>query len=370
VTLVLEAEAVEAAGVTPEESVKVWFESGLGRWPMLRKRLRRADSSAEYVGTASARLRDGRFHLHLLLFTSLPVASLKETLHVEGLDVYVKSPRPNESADDFAARRSAYAFDNAARSESYRFMASRGDGLGYHSAEAKRRRMEALADSQTDGRRERGASASVGTNGRAGHPAEHSDRTPEKNRAAEAVEEAAESSDRAPPVGCNGAVVRSEGAYMQVVKRALSRRCVRGREMYRRERDVHVTGHGRARLLSVGVVKRKGEALVLTVHVRGESRTRDVSWQAVQYAEPPILRTVTPSPFQPPKPMSNESTESEKPAEESEGKSPAERFAEAARYSTVTVEKPDGTLVRTKKDHKTGEVTETVIPEEDRPDWM
>ena len=66
------------------------------------------------MGTLSARPSDGTYHLHIVLVTELHTADVREAFHVAGLDAYIQSPRPNESAEGFAARKAAYAFDNAA----------------------------------------------------------------------------------------------------------------------------------------------------------------------------------------------------------------------------------------------------------------
>ena len=64
----------------------------------------------------------------------------------------------------------------------------------------------------------------------------------------------------------------------------------------------------------------------------------------------------------------NSASKNEKASEnanEDEHADAVERFLAAARYSTVTVEQADGTRIRTRKDHETGEVEKTVLPPED-----
>ena len=382
VSLCLDTNAANASDIGTEASVAVWFQH---LWPRLRKRLKRADENAKYIGTASAQLSNGRYHFHLVVFSTLPGNRIRELLHKDpGLDAYVQPPRANESNEQFAARRAAYAWDNAARAaracldrdvRGYRFTAS--TGIGYHSASAKAKRLEAVRTSQDR------TSALVGERGQSeeqqgqrgqseeqNSPSTAPDRPPEaRGSPPEARGSPPESSASTEPnadepktspvkYGRGGRSVRvsSHSKAIDRVRAVLTR--------YVGQR-VRVDGAGLCRLLSVGVQRVEGCRLAATVHPVDAETTTAVPWTTIRCQHPPVIRTVSPQPpTRTPKPMSSANEHNEQ-ANEDEHADAVERFLAAARYSTVTVEQADGTRIRTRKDHETGEVEKTVLPPKD-----
>lgn len=441
VTLCLDADAAAASDLSGEASVSVWFQK---LWPRLRKRLIRADEEAKYLGSASAKLSDGRYHFHLVLFSVLPVWTLRKLFHGDpGLNVYVKSANGDETDERFAVRRSAYAWDNAKRGaeryignserKGYQFVASHG--MGYHSEPAKKRRLEAVKrrtaspsepisepvsesaskpnDDAASGReisrefsREAAREFSREANGEYASGDDSEDDSPdpssvliehngqseehdgqrcqseEQNSPSTAPnhskggqsnprgspnDTASAASGReeptAPPVkyGQHGRSVhvRSRSEAIKRVRSVLSRRM---------GDHVHVDGVGACRLLQIGVQKLEGCDLAATVHPPGSDTTVTVPWPKLRYEHPPMIRkSLLPQPTNH-QDMSSQQRNRDQQKEDrgSEHEEEVERFMSAARYSTVTIEQPDGTQIRTRKDHETGEVEETVIPPEDQ----
>ena len=377
VSLCLDAEAVSASEVGREASVSVWFQH---LWPRLRKRLVRADENVKYIGTASAQLSNGRYHFHLVVFSTLPGYRIRELLHKDpGVDCYVQCPAANESNEEFAARRSAYAWDNAARAaracldrdvRGYRFTASQG--VGYSSASAKARRLKAVrASGASRPNSERNTSALIDEHGQTEKQKSVQGQRDEQNSPLAAPDRPPEARG-SPPESSASTEPNAEEPKASPVKYGRSGRSVRvsdHNEALSRVRavlsgyvgrTVHVWEIGPCRVLSVGVQRVEGCRLAVTVHPVDAETTTAVPWTEVRCTCPPIIRTVSPQPpTQTANPMSK-NEQNEQP--ENEHADAVERFLAAARYSTVTVEQEDGTRIRTRKDHETGEVTETVLP--------
>lgn len=387
VSLCLDADAVTASEVGEEASVAVWFRY---LWPRLRKRLKRADPNATYIGTASAQLSNGRYHFHLVVFTTLPGYRIRELLHRDpGVNCYVQCPGANESNEQFAARRAAYAWDNAARAarsaldsdaRGYRFTASQG--IGYTSASAKEKRLEAFQQSviaAQEGDPQRNASSAL-VEERGQNEVERSQRGHDTRGNSKQWAPDRPPSTRKPPPGSDASPVPDreeptappvkygeDGHPVRVSSHRAAVDRVRVVLMRYVGQSVHVWGRGACRVLSVGVQRVEGCELAITVHPKDTDRTVAVPWTEIRCQHPPIIRTVSPQPpTSTPKPMSNatehNAAEHNEKGNQDEHADDIERFLAAARYSTVTVEQPDGTRVKTRKDHKTGEVTETVLP--------
>jgi len=345
VTVTLKRDPADRAGIDGEESYKVWTGSG-APWTRARRALRRRDGNAVYMGTLSARPSDGRYHLHVLILTRRSVADVEKVFHVAGLDAYVQSPAANESAERFAAKKAAYAFDNAAHGPSARFVASRGHGEGYDSQAAVKRRREAVQ------RKEGRANKSKCHYSRARGLRRNQPRQPGGSRGESEAnaprngtvdgEIAVGSPERAPPVRCDGGVYSDRQRYVRAVRKALLRRVGTA---------VHVNHVGTAELLQVFTGEAAEDGLVeCTVHVHGESKTRSVHWRDVSARETPRLR-ITPTckdTKRSTKPMTDDGSK----ADDSD---PVKRFNNAARYSKVTVEMDDGRRRVTVKDHETGQ---------------
>ena len=406
VTLCLDTDAAAASDLSGEASVSVWFEK---LWPRLRKRLIRADEKAKYLGSASAKLSDGRYHFHVVLFTVLPIWKLRKLFHGDpGLNVYVKSANGDETDEQFATRRAAYAWDNAKRGaekyagnsecKGYQFVASHG--VGYHSAPAKKRRLEAVkrrAASTSKASREASREAAsaddtqdpssvlVAHNGQTGREGERQGQREEQNRMSAAPDHSTDeqSTPRGSPNDTASAASGREEPTAPPVKYGKYGKSMHVRsqsEAMKRVRDVlgrrmgdavHVDGIGSCRLLQIGVQKVEGCRLAATVHPSGSDTTVTVAWPKLRYEHPPMIRkSLLPQPTRH-QDMSSQQRNSEQQDEQqskSRGSEHAEaidRFVSAARYSTVTIEQPDGTQIRTRKDHETGEVEETVIPPKD-----
>jgi len=350
VTLVLDREAADRAGVDGEASYKVLCGTS-GVWTRSRRAIKRRDQDARYLGTLSARPSDGRWHAHVLLLTSCTRHELRKALHVTGADSYISSP-DGESHERFGARKSAYAFDNAATSKSARFISS-GGGVGYDSAEAVQRRREAVSDkSESDSEGDDPAPARC--------PNRNQQREPEKNEPADEpesgayspheAETSAEAAERAPPVRCDGSIFGGIDAYLRAVTGTLTRRVGSA---------VHVEGLGRCKLLKVArEVGRDGteldrlECTVFPLDVRTD-RTTKVRWNQISAVNVPLIYE------------SRTTARNRMPANENESAETdeaVERFFEEARYSKVTTELADGRRRVTVKDHETGEVTERIKP--------
>lgn len=360
VTVTLDTEAVQRAGLDGETTYKVWTGDG-APWTRARRAVKRRDSEAVYLGTLSARPSDGVYHLHIVLVTTLRTADVREAFHVAGLDAYVQSPRPNESAEGFAARKAAYAFDNAAHGPSARFVSSRGKGAGYDSETAVQRRRNAVQSDSPGG--ESGESpdqsapggptpprgALEETNDANGDDQEAKTReTAPKNSPVEG-ESTGERDERAPPVVLDGDAYRQRDAYMQAVRREFSRRVGSA---------VHVVGLGSADLLKVH--DRDGDVRCV-VHPTVGTEAVEVSWTEVRVKNSPVLRQTSgfgSTQTSPGRSMSRQSDDSESSPESD----PVERFNEAAETSRVTVELDDGRRRVTEKNHRTGETRQYTKP--------
>ncbi len=348
VTVTLDAEAVERAGLDGETTYKVWTGDG-APWSRARRALKRRDGGAVYLGTLSARPSDGTYHLHIVLITELHTADVREAFHVAGLDAYIQSPRPNESAEGFAARKAAYAFDNAAHGPSARFVSSRGKGAGYDSEAAVRRRREA-AERSTESP---GGSPARGVLEETNDAGEGDDGSKARDVAtdngAEEAESTGETDERAPPVQLGGDAYRDRDAYMGAVKRGFT-----GRVGTR----VQVVGLGPAKLLKVH--QRDGDVRCV-VHPAVGTEAVEVSWTEITVESAPLLRQ--PRGFDATHNSPSRSMNEQTGAPESTAESdPVERFNEAANTSRVTVELDDGRRRVTEKNHDTGETRQYTKP--------
>ncbi len=360
VTVTLDTEAVERAGLDGEETYKVWTGDG-APWSRARRALKRRDGGAVYLGTLSARPSDGTYHLHIVLVTELHTADVREAFHVAGLDAYIQSPRANESAEGFAARKAAYAFDNAAHGPSARFVSSRGKGAGYDSETAVQRRRNAVQSDSPGG--ESGESPDQSAPGGPTPPRgaleETNDATEGESGDSQGVEDAdnspvegestGERRDRAPPIQLDGQTYRDRGAYMRAVRREFSRRVGSA---------VHVVGLGSADLLKVH--DRDGDVRCV-LHPAVGTEAVEVSWTEITVESAPLLRQ--PRGFDathnsPSRSMNEQTDDTEHTAEND----PVERFNEAANTSRVTVELDDGRRRVTEKNHDTGETRQYTKP--------
>lgn len=349
VTLVLDRDAADRAGIDGEASYQV-LTGQRGVWTRSRRAVRRRDGEAVYVGTLSSRPSDGRWHAHVLLLTSLRRHELRKALHVTGADAYVSTPS-GESHEQFGARKGAYAFDNAAKSTSARFISSRGKGVGYDSAAAVERRKEAVQDANENGEADPSTGArSLRRNQQREADGESGER--EADTTEDPSHEAGESStsgDRAPPVRCRGQTYDTLGAYLRAVKRILAARV--GTRVY-------VSGLGNCTLLKVAH-SRDGDGIACTVaplDVEGDGAAV-VRWREVAATNVPTVRQSMNRPNK--TEMMDAATETGSPTGEDD---PVQRFYDEARYSTVTTELDDGRRLVSVKDHDTGEVREHVKP--------
>jgi len=356
VTLVLDAEAADRAGIDGEESYQVLAGQG-GVWTRTRRAIRRRDGEAQYLGTLSARPSDGRWHAHVLLLTSLTADQLRRALHVTGADAYVSTPE-GEAHEQFGARKGAYAFDNAASSPSARFISSRGEGVGYDSEAAVSRRRNAARQAESDG-------PSDPPNGAPDPGARSLSRNQQRESDGESDQTEGDSDDnspvetdstaatdeRAPPVRCSGEVFGGLEAYMSAVKAKLTSRV---------GTTVYIHGLGNAQLLKVADAADR-DGIDCTVAPEIGDGTVTVAWSEVSARDVPRIRHVLNSPeshAQPMRPDQDSDTEADS--------DPVERFYSEARYSTVTTELPDGRRRVTVKDHRTGEFSEHIKPPRDR----
>ena len=363
VTVTLDAEAAENAGIDGEESYQVWTGQG-APWTRARRAVKRRDGDAVYVGTLSARPSDGRYHLHILLITPLSPSEIREAFHVAGLDAYVQAPKDTETAETFAARKGAYAFDNAAHGPSARFVSSRGHGEGYDSEEAKARRRHAArgekpSDSGPDPDEDsdphaRGHRRDEPRDRERGDPANGPDPAPDDGKDDPGKEG---KRGRAPPIQCRGRRFDTLDAYTDAVKSLLTRRV---------GTFVPLEGGEVARLLAVRTARDEEPGLLrCCAHVEPEAEVRHVPWRAIQASNAPTVSTH--SHTEPTDPMNPPTTDYGNSDYDPSEKGPVERFNEEANTSKVTVEMEDGRRHVTEKNHDTGEVEEYILPPLDRP---
>jgi hypothetical protein len=366
----LDSEAVQRAGIDPEETYHLWTGDG-APWTRARRAMKRRDDGLIYLGTLSAR-SDGTYHLHLLVVTRLSVVTVGECLQVAGLDAYVQDfdRAEADSKERFAVQKAGYAFRNTARSPSSRFVSSRTGGAGYDSSEAKERRREAVDEAVQDeavqdGSAQAGSGDDPAAGRAAGNPGASGARGPKRNQrrdgssdvpesgvdpTSESTPEAdssRETAERAPPVRMEGRVVGTDREYRRVVKRKLMERC---------GGEVHVNGLGRAVLVKVAACEDDPTGLVCTVVPEVGEGTVAVRWRQISARNAPrIRRTRSPAQKSHVTPMSTDETEDE-------GRDPVERFNEVANESTVTFEMEDGRRHEVVKDHRTGQTRERVKP--------
>ena len=300
-----------------------------GPWTRARDRIKYHDDSAVYIGCIAARPSDNMAHVHAVVLTGLSRADLRRIVHQPGLDVHVKTPDDTDSADGFAACMATYLFNDAARSPSARMTASRGVGYDSERAVSRRRKHVQQQSSRAPGSREEptetGSGDGVDT---ADDPA---DQVPNKPSDAD---ESGERRDRAPPVSCSGTVCADEEEYEDAVRRAL---------MARLGTTVPVKGKGNCNLLAVHGLKR------VWVRPTGADSAETVEWREIRVENKPIVLHLR---------RGQPSTNAESAMQEREQQTdadPVKRFNEAARYSRVSEEQPDGSLLVVVTDHETGE---------------
>jgi hypothetical protein len=307
-------------------------------------------------------------------------------MHVPGLDVVVQTVAPTESAEQFAANAAAYAYDNHAASGSARFIASRG--VGYDSEKAKeRRQLHAVANAAASGDGVMGDGLPIGDGAMGdGVSADPSDVGIEEDNDRITLDGIGESAGkraderrsdgesllhyprdgRAPPVACGSEVVSSVASYRQAVRRALSRRV---------GSYVHVKREGACILLRTYEASADAAYLQCEVAVGGTD-VKWVQWHRIDAAHVPLIERRT-SPRNPRNAMpTDKPTDSmeavEKPSDGAQSTDPAksadpvERFNAVARTSKVTTRLPDGRRRVSVKDHDTGEVTERILPPDEK----
>jgi len=330
----------------------------------------------KYLATVTARPRDGRAHAHAIIITTLTAHELRECMHVKGLDVDVRTPKPTESAEKFAATCAAYAYDNHATASSGRFVASRG--VGYDSAQAKKRR-QAFASATASGNGVLGDGMPIG-DGAIGDGV-GLEEVNDGITLDGAVESAGERADerrndgesllhhprdgRAPPVACGKEVVSTVTSYRQKVRRALSRRM---------GSYVHVKREGPCILLRVYEASEEAGLLQCEVAVGGTD-VKWVPWNRIDATNRPLLhrslaqtgRSAIPT-EQPTDDMeaTQEATQTAQSTDPAQSGDPIERFNAAARYSRVTERLDDGRRRVEVKDHETGEVSVNILPPDDK----
>lgn len=283
VTFLLRRSAADEADLSTEESYEVLME----RWDRVRRQINRRAKNVDYTGVVVPRPSDERYHGHLLIFTSLTRHELNRSFHTRGIDAYIQMPK--DDADDpesFAARKGAYAWENAASSSDSRHMSSRGNGTGYNSKEARHRRRKAVNagddDTGEDTPNQNGEpspsdpSPSPNSNGRGSgggggqDPGGSEGRNRGPNRG--------NRRSRAPPVDCGGEHFPDLDAALAAAKAAFTRRV---------GTTVPVVDGGSAELLKV---YRDGESLACVIAFQGHSTTETVPWDQAEVVNPPKIR--------------------------------------------------------------------------------
>ena len=340
-----------------------------GAYTNALKRLRyRAPGQLDYTGVVAARPSNEQAHFHLLVISDLSTDALHEALHGRGLDVDVKTPSPTDSADDFAACMAHYCVVNAVRAEvvggTFRFVASRNRGLGYHSKAATDRR-KAYAERRAERGAERRAkprnvqpsttSSTSSPGDKPGAADSIASKTEKQNNGRTESGQNREDNghsgqslhQRPPPIQGEGKIYATKQTAKAAIRRLLSKR---------RGTLVHVDGHGAARLLQWLRLS------AVVVHVEGEERARTVSWHDLDVVDAPKLLTSQSTRHTE---TDMQSAEHDATETEHDGKSEYDALHDrleatpgALRYSRVTI---DGHT--TIKDHDTGKVYEEDDPE-------
>jgi len=343
-----------------DDSYRVLTGDG-GAWTRGVRRMRSADPDVAYIGTLTARPSDRRAHVHAVVITSLSADTLTDCLHVAGLDVDVRAPRPTESAEKFAAGCGAYAYDNHATASSGRFVASRG--VGYDSAQAKRRRqLHAIAGAGATGDGQAGDPPGVGIEQDNDNITLDDREKPREQRPKRTLESGANpisypKDGRAPPVECGGEGVESVQAYRQAVRRALSRRI---------GSFVSVNGVGAALLLRAYEAPAETGYMQCEVAIGGTD-VQWVAWRRIEAVSVPLLHRRS-TRKDAPRVAHNVSTNDDNAMSNNSQPSPLERFNAVARTSKVTTRLPDGRRKVSVKDHETGEVKVSILPPDEKWD--
>ena len=351
-TVVLDTEAADRADIDGADSWQVWTAEN-GPWKRFVRKLRdlaksRTGEPLQYVGSLSGRKSDGRAHFHGVIRTGLSVQEMKDAaLHVEGLGVYQKKPlvcAANESAEEFAARRAAYAWDNAARSSSSRFVAS--NGAGYFSKAAKQSRREHVERQEPMNGSDPFPRAQnlMSTMQRARGQREGQREAEATRSGSEGAPQERQEAERAPPVACPLDYVPTEEAHREAVAEAIKARL---------GSYAPVEGLGPRKLLA-------GTYYTVFVSSNLPCGFTVVPWSRI-VGDFPLIREHSRSSYTHRAGAAVKETQEQTETAEEE-LSPVERFNAAAYKSKFTEELPDGRRRVTEKNFRTGEVTERILP--------
>ena len=327
-----------------------------GAYDKALRRLRYRDEDMQFAGIVAARPSDGLAHFHLLIASNLSSDALHKALHVAGLDVDVKTPQPTDSADDFAACAAHYLFVNAVRAAavdgSFRFTASRGSGLGYHSKAARADRMAYVKRQRKRHQRPSEQPSEQSAEGRAQRPpacprgsiaSNVENQKRESRSAAEKCpsgegEHAAKvpEAQRPPPIRGDGELCRTDAEVESAVQAMLRAR---------QGSIVWVPGVGVARLIHWQRYPR------CTVHVQASNVSRLVHWQELEVEDAPRLIVETTTKHSSTADMSKQADRNDNSQQDK--RSAYDRLHDrlSPRYSRVTM---DGHT--TIQDHQTGEM--------------
>jgi len=283
VSFLLRRSDADEADLSTEKSYEVLMD----QWDRVRRQLNRRAENVDYTGVVVPRPSDERYHGHLLIFTSLTRHELMRAFHTRGIDAYIQMPK--DDADDpesFAARKGAYAWENAASSSDSQQMSSQGNGVGYNSKAARQRRRKAVNMRDDDAGEETpnqngepspsDPNPSLSWNGRSGNGGEGQGKRdlgggdPDPNRG--------NGHCRAPPVDCGGGHFPDLGAALAAAKAAFIRRV---------GTRVPVVDKGSAELLKV---YREGDSLACVIAPEGRSITERVPWNQAEVVNSPKIR--------------------------------------------------------------------------------
>jgi hypothetical protein len=281
VSFALIRSAADEADLGAEDSYEVLME----RWDRVRRQINRRADQMDYNGVVAPRPSDERYHGHLLVYTSFTRFELMRALHTRGLDAFIQMPKDDaDGPESFAAKKGAYVWENAASSSKARHISSQGNGTGYNSREARRRRQKAISgedgdsgnDTPDGGGGQSPSEPSPNSNGRGsggsnGHGGgDPGGSNPDPNRR--------NGWERAPPVDCEGGVYPNLDAALAAAKSIFTKRV---------GTRVAVHDKGAAELLKV---YRDEDQLTCVVAMAGQSTTKRVEWGQVDVINPPTIR--------------------------------------------------------------------------------
>jgi len=355
-TIRLHAADVRRLGVSAEETRPILSQL----LPRLRKRIRRRDEDAEVLLSMSPRPSDGQWHLHVLVMSKGSTdADVVGAFDLAGADVEVTTPHSRQerrgeapmSAENFAACIGAYLFDNRVQGAvqgAETSFSSWGDGVGYFSKAARKRRRE-YAEMMGEAGGDTAPARCTSTQFRTQEERDSDDEgTTGTDTTAESTDD-----DVVEPVTVGVDVVQSEAVYRRVVMDAL---------LSRLHTDVGVVGLGRCRLTWVEVGDNHG----ITCYVRplelSDDEERAVPWRIVDAAETPVIRRST-APDQPSEMDSEAETDDvdvETPDDSGdEGSDIGSEYWGNARHGRVSFVKADGSRHVRSTDHRDGKTTTT-----------